>query len=197
MVEPVAVALHAINLTQVSLNDTAVVGGSGMIALFLIQLLKLTGCKQIITFDLDQDRLDLARKLGATHIFRAGKDQVAEEVKKLTHGRGADIGFEVVGVSPVFKTLLDSVRKGAQLTLIGNLSANVDFPLQQVVTRQIKIQGSCAICGEYETALELLGRGQINTDLLISAVAPLEEGAKWFERLLNHEKGLMKVILKP
>jgi L-iditol 2-dehydrogenase len=197
MVEPVAVALHAINLTEISVNDTVVVGGAGMIALFVIQLLKLAGCGQIIAFDLDQDRLDLALKLGATHAFKADEANISEEVKKLTNGRGADIGFEVVGVTPVLKTVIGSVRKGAQITLVGNVSANVELPLQQVVTRQLKLQGSCAICGEYEPALGLISRGQIEMDALTSAIAPLEEGADWFNRLYNHEKGLMKVILKP
>lgn len=197
MVEPVAVALHAVNLTQISVNDTAVVGGTGMIALFVIQLLKLAGCGQIITFDLDQDRLDLALKLGTTHAFNVDAINVPEEVKKLTHGRGADIGFEVVGITPVLKTVIDSVRKGAQVTLVGNVSPEVNFPLQQVVTRQLKIQGSCAICGEYERVLDLINRGLIEIDPLTSAIAPLDEGAEWFNRLYNREKGLMKVILKP
>lgn len=197
MVEPVAVALHAVNLTQISVNDTAVVGGTGMIALFVIQLLKLAGCGQIITFDLDQDRLDLALKLGATHAFNVDETNVVEEIKKLTHGRGADIGFEVVGITPVLKTVIESVRKGAQVTLVGNVSAEVNFPLQQVVTRQLKIQGSCAICGEYEPVLDLINRGLIEIDPLTSAIAPLDEGAMWFNRLYNREKGLMKVILKP
>lgn len=197
MVEPVAVALHAVNLTQISVNDTAVVGGTGMIALFVIQLLKLAGCGQIITFDLAQDRLDLALKLGATHAFNVDAINVPEEVKKLTHGRGADIGFEVVGITPVLKTVIDSVRKGAQVTLVGNVSPEVNFPLQQVVTRQLKIQGSCAICGEYEPVLDLINRGLIEIDPLTSAIAPLDEGAEWFNRLYNREKGLMKVILKP
>ena len=197
MVEPVAVALHAVNLTQISVNDTAVVGGTGMIALVVIQLLKLAGCGQIITFDLDQDRLDLALELGATHAFNVDETNVAEEIKKLTHGRGADIGFEVVGITPVLKTVIESVRKGAQVTLVGNVSAEVNFPLQQVVTRQLKIQGSCAICGEYEPVLDLINRGLIEIDPLTSAIAPLDEGAMWFNRLYNREKGLMKVILKP
>ena len=197
MVEPVAVALHAVNLTDISVNDTALVGGTGMIALFVIQLLKLAGCGKIITFDLEQDRLDLALKLGATHILRADLVNVADEVKKITNGRGADIGFEVVGITPVIKTVIESVRKGAQVTLVGNISAEVSLPLQMVVTRQLKLQGSCAICGEYETVLELINHGKIELDPLISAVAPLEEGAQWFNRLYNREKGLMKVILKP
>jgi L-iditol 2-dehydrogenase len=197
MVEPAAVALHAVNLTRIKVNDTAVVGGSGMIALFVIQLLKLAGCRNIFTFDLDQDRLDLALKLGASHAFKAGTVDVAEEVKRRTNGRGADIGFEVVGIAPVLKTVIESVRKGAQITLVGNVSAEVNFPLQLVVTRQLNICGSCAICGEYEPVLGLISQGSIAVDPLISAVAPLEEGADWFKRLYHHEKGLMKVILKP
>jgi L-iditol 2-dehydrogenase len=197
MVEPIAVALHAVNLTQISVNDTALVGGTGMIALFVIQLLKLAGCGQIITFDLDQDRLELALKLGATHAFKVGAANISEEVKKLTHGRGADIGFEVVGIAPVLKTVIESVRKGAQITLVGNVSAEVNFPLQQVVTRQLKLQGSCAICGEYEPVLDLINRGLIEIDPLTSAIVPLSDGTEWFNRLYNHEKGLMKVILKP
>lgn len=197
MVEPIAVALHALNLTHISLNDAVVVGGSGMIALFVIQLLKIAGCSKIIAFDLDQHRLNLAKKLGATHVFKAGTDDIAAEVKKLTHGRGADIAFEVVGISPVLKTLIESVRKGAQVTLIGNVSAEVQLPLQMVVTRQLKLQGSCAICGEYEAALGLISQGKIDVDSLISVVAPLSEGESWFNRLYNRESGLMKVILKP
>lgn len=197
MVEPVAVAMHALQLTTLSVNDTVVVGGAGMIALFVIQLLKLAGCGQVIAFDLDRDRLDLALRLGATHVFQAGKDDITAGVKKLTHGRGADAGFEVVGVTPVFKTLIESVRKGGQVTLVGNVSPEINFPLQQVVTRQLKIQGSCAICGEYEPVLDLIARRQVEIDPLISAIAPLEEGADWFNRLYNHEKGLMKVILTP
>ncbi|MEI6138501.1 MAG: galactitol-1-phosphate 5-dehydrogenase [Mariniphaga sp.] len=197
MVEPIAVALHAVNLTPISVNDTAIVGGTGMIALFVIQLLKLAGCGQIITFDLDQERLNLALKLGATHAFKVGDTYIPDEVKKLTNGRGADIGFEVVGIAPVLKTVIESVRKGAQITLVGNVSAEVNFPLQQVVTRQLKLQGSCAICGEYEPALDLISRGMIEIDPLTSAIAPLTDGAEWFNRLYNHEKGLMKVLLKP
>jgi L-iditol 2-dehydrogenase len=107
------------------------------------------------------------------------------------------MGFEVVGITPVLKTVVESVRKGAQVTLVGNVSANVELPLQQVVTRQLKLQGSCAICGEYEPVLGLISWGQVEVDPLISAIAPLEEGAEWFKRLYNREKDLMKVILKP
>ena len=71
------------------------------------------------------------------------------------------------------------------------------IPLQSVVTRQIRLQGSCASNGEYPQCIELMASGAIRVDPLISAVAPLQEGPGWFDRLYSHEPGLMKVILRP
>ena len=197
MVEPAAVALHAINLLPMKLNDTAVVVGSGMVGLFVIQLLKIAGCSKIIAIDLDPDRLELALSLGASHTFNPSKDSVAKEVKALTEGRGVDLAFEVVGITPAINTAIDCLRKGGSLGLVGNISATAEIPLQAVVTQQILLQGSCAINGEFGTVLDMMSRGLINTDAFLSAEAPLSEGPQWFDRLYNKEKGLMKVILKP
>lgn len=197
MVEPVAVALHAVKLSNISLNDSVLVGGTGIIGLFIIQVLKLSGANKIMAFDIDQSRLNLALQLGATHVFNSAIDDVIKEVKELTYQRGADIGFEVVGNSTVLKTVIEGVRKGASITLVGNISPNVELPLQTVVSRQLKLQGSCAICGEYDAALDLIDRNLIKIDPMMSAVVPLEEGPAWFNRLYNREPGLMKVILQP
>ena len=71
------------------------------------------------------------------------------------------------------------------------------YGLQKVVSRQIRLQGSAASSGEYPQAIELVSSGQIQVAPLISAVAPLEEGPRWFERLYAHEPGLMKIVLAP
>ncbi|RAJ95679.1 L-iditol 2-dehydrogenase [Larkinella arboricola] len=197
LVEPVAVALHALSLTPIQVNDTAVVVGAGMIGLFVIQALKLAGCGSIIAVDLDDDRLVLAQKLGADVAINTGRQDVTAEVLTLTHGRGADISFEVVGIEPTVQTAIDCVRKGATVTLVGNLAKSVSIPLQAVVTRQLRLQGSCAINGEYEAALDLISSGKINVEAILSAEVPLEEGASWFRRLYDKEKGLIKVVLKP
>ena len=83
------------------------------------------------------------------------------------------------------------------MTLIGNLAPKVEIPLQVVVTRQLRLLGSCASAGEYRECIVLMESGAIKVDPLISAVAPLEEGAAWFNRLYTREPGLMKVILQP
>jgi L-iditol 2-dehydrogenase len=83
------------------------------------------------------------------------------------------------------------------VTLVGNIASQVSIPLQKVVTRQIRLQGSCASAGEYPEAMELVSSGKIKVAPLISAVAPLRDGPRWFERLYSREPNLMKVILDP
>jgi len=93
-------------------------------------------------------RLDLARRLGADVGLRPDTADVKAEVQRRTHGRGADAGFEVVGIGPAVQTALAGLRKGASLTLVGNLAASIEFPLQAAVTREITLYGSCASTGD-------------------------------------------------
>jgi len=197
MVEAVSVAVHAVARTPGLRDAAAVVVGVGMIGLLVVQALKVAGCKQIIVVDLESDRLELARRRGATTSFKADEADLPAKIRALTEGRGADAAFEVVGLSPTLKTAIDCVRKGGSVTLVGNLKPQVDLPLQAIVTRQLTLIGSCASAGEYPECLELIASGQINVTEFISATPPLAEGAQWFARLYAGEKGLMKVLLKP
>ena len=197
MVEPVSIAFHALSLTPISLNDSAVVIGSGMVGIFVVQALRAAGCGTVIAVDLEQSKLDLALKLGADHGLLAGEVDVPEEVRKLTDGRGANIAVEVVGNTIAVNTAINSLRKGGALTIVGNLAPTVEFPLQEVVTRQISVAGSCSSCGEYPACLDMIARGVVNVDALVSKIAPLSEGADWFRKLYSQEENLMKVILTP
>jgi L-iditol 2-dehydrogenase len=198
MVESVAVAAHAIDLTPINLRDTALVVGTGMIGLFLVQLLKLSNAGTIIAIDIDDQKLALAKKFGADHTFNSATDShIHEAILALTHNRGADVAFEAVGVSATIKMAIENVRKAATVTLVGNISPKVEIPLQAVVTREVRLQGSCAIAGEYGIVLELIEKGLVDVDSLLSATAPLEDGASWFKRLYDKEPGLNKVILQP
>ena len=197
MIEAVSVAVHATAISSVQANDTSVVIGCGMIGLLCIQALKAAGCGKVIAIDLIDEKLEMAIELGADRILKSNNPEVINLILSETENRGADLVLEVVGIEPTVNLAIDCTRKGGTVTLVGNLSTEVKFPLQKVVTRQIKVQGSCASAGEYPLCLELIASGQIKVDPLISKVAPLEDGDEWFHRLYNKEAGLMKVILKP
>jgi len=196
MIEAVSVGVHAVDLTPVRLGDTAVVVGAGMIGILAVQALRLAGCARIISVDLDESRLALAREVGATDTLAANSD-VPAAVLERTDGRGAAVAVECVGAEPPIRTAIACVRKGGAVTLVGNVTPQISIPLQEVVTRQIRLQGSCASNGEYPAAIALMASGAIRVDPLISATAPLSDCPQWFERLYKKEPGLMKVILRP
>jgi L-iditol 2-dehydrogenase len=196
MLEAVAVAVHAVSLAQVSPNSTALVLGAGMIGLLVVQALRVVGCSRIIAADIDSTRRSLAEEAGATTVLSGGVDLVAQ-VLRLSGGSGVDVGVEAVGRNETVGAAIDSVRKGGTVILVGNISPEVVLPLQKVVTRQIRLQGSCASAGEYPRAMELLASGAIRVKPLITAIAPLDDGPQWFERLHAREPNLMKVVLTP
>jgi L-iditol 2-dehydrogenase len=197
MVEPCSVAFHAVERTTVSPKDTAVVVGAGIIGLLVVQILRAGDWRRIIVVDLEADKLKLAVKLGADIGLHPDSEEVISTVKNMTSNRGADAAFDAVGLDASLKTAMASLRKGGALTLIGNLSSSVSLPLQTTVTGEFTINGSCASRGEYPVCLEMIADGAINVDALISAAAPLAEGDRWFQRLYQKEKGLLKVILEP
>ena len=196
MLEAISVAIHAVSLAQVSGNATALVVGAGMIGILIVQALRAAGCSRIFIADLDSSRLKLAQDVGA-HVTLSAKSDVATQVETLTGGAGVDVAMEAVGQADSVKASIESVRKGGTVVLVGNISPEVVLPLQRVVTRQIRLQGSCASAGEYPRAVELLASGAIQVKNLISAIAPLTEGPLWFERLYAREPNLMKVVLTP
>lgn len=195
LAEPFSVAFHAVRRAPVHLNDTAVVVGSGTIGLALIQTLRLTGCGRIIAVDVAPERLALAARLGATETVHSGDGDAVRDIFRLSDGLGAHLAFEAVGISATVDLALRCVRKGGAVTLVGNVAPTVDLPLQLVVTRELTLYGSCGSAGEYPACLDMMARKAIDPAALVSALAPLTEGAAWFDRLYRKEPGLMKVVL--
>lgn len=201
-VEPVSIAVHAAYrayggatfLSPSKRDDSkvvapcAVVIGAGMIGLLQIQVLRAYGCSRVIAVDVAPEKLAMAAQLGATETVNS-KDCKADF--------NADHAFECVGIAATVDLAMRSVRKGGSVTLVGNVSPKIEWPLQIAVTRELTVYGSCASAGEYPECLDLMARGAVNVAPMISVVAPLAEGAKWFDRLYKKEAGLLKVILTP
>ncbi len=196
LLEAVAVAIHAVSLVPLPLRGTALVIGAGTIGLLVQQALRAAGCKRVFVTDVDASRLSLSERLGATTTLLSGPD-LSKRVADLTDGVGVDVVVEAVGATQTIALAIDSVKKGGSVVLVGNITPEVNIHLQRVVSRQIRLQGSCASAGEYPRAIELVSHGEIQVRPLISAVAPLAHGPQWFERLHAREPNLLKVVLTP
>ena len=194
-VEPVSIALHAVSRMPITGGEIAVVVGTGMIGLLVIQALRAKGVSQIIAVDIDPEKLNFAKQMGASDVV-ISNDQAISSIHDLT-GEGADLAMEVVGINDTLEIAIGSLRKGGSLGLVGNLAPQTQFPLQSVVTRELTLYGSCSSSGEYPEALQRIADGSINVTPLISQVAPLADGEEWFNRLYGGKENLLKVILKP
>jgi L-iditol 2-dehydrogenase len=197
MLEAVSVALHAVAVSELKGGETALVIGAGMIGLLTLQAARVAGYSQVFVADIDSTRLKSAADLGADKTILASGDELTKEILRLTGGRGVDVVLEAVGRNETIAAAIDCVRKGGTVALIGNITPQVNLPLQKVVSRQIRLQGSCASSGEYPQAMELMAAGKIRVGPLITAVAPLSDGPAWFDRLHSGEPNLMKVVLDP
>jgi len=197
LIEAVSVAVHAVALTPIAKGDTVLVVGAGMIGLLTMQAARAAGAGKIFIADIDPSRLEMARTLGADLTFDPREADAVKRIVTASSARGADAAIECVGATAPIQLAIDSARKGGAVTLVGNVSPTAEIGLQSVVSRQIRLQGSCASCGEYPRAMELMASGAIQVAPLLSAVAPLDEGIAWFQRLYAHEPGLLKVVLQP
>lgn len=195
--EPISIALHGVNRVPLQAGDSAVVVGAGLIGLLVVQALKAKGAGTVVAVDIEEKRLALARELGADHAILSNAEAPARIRQLVDNEDGADVALEVVGFGPTIQLAIESVRKGGSVGCVGNLKAEVPFPLQAVVTRELSIYGSCASAGEYAEAVEAVANGSIKVEPLISAVADLAEGGEWFDRLYKNEEGLLKVVLTP
>lgn len=196
MIEPLSIAVHAVRVSNIAQDQDVAVVGTGMIGLLLVQVLAAKGCRKLIAVDVDDDKLALAKRFGATHIVNSKGDAV-KEILDITQGRGLDASFEAVGIEVTGNIAIKSLRKGGTAVLVGNLSAMESLPVQAIVTRQLSVLGSCASAGEYDECIQLIAEKKVDVEAFVSASAPLDEGAEWFKRLYAKEPGLMKVILLP
>ncbi|MHB8635556.1 MAG: galactitol-1-phosphate 5-dehydrogenase [Fimbriimonadaceae bacterium] len=185
MVEPVAVAVHGVARAGVGPDDRVVVIGAGMIGLLVVQVLKARGVADVTAVDIEPSKRALAKMFGA--------DRTAESSTDME----ADVAIEAVGITATVDMALRSVRKGGRVSLIGNFSPTVEWPLQIAVTRELSAFGSCASQGDYGHSLELIATGAIQVDTMISARVGLGEASEYFARLHANEAGLLKVMVCP
>ena len=202
LLEPLTIALHAATLGAAGpATRSAVVVGAGTIGLAAVAALVARGVRRVAAIDVVPARLDRARGMGAAHVFVADRPDVgtraAAWAREMPDDDGAELVIEAVGTSAAVATAVAAAGRGGTVVLVGNVSPTIELPLQAVVTRQLRLQGSCAAAGSYPEAIRLAASGAVDLTGFVSAVAPLAEGPAWFERLRRGEPGVVKVVLCP
>jgi propanol-preferring alcohol dehydrogenase len=190
----VTTAVHAANLARLAMGDVALVYGVGAVAYGLIQLAKLAGA-EVIAVSRTPAKLEKAQALGAAHVINATEGKVAERVREITHGAGADVIYELVATQETMAACTQSIAKRGRLVFIGySEDSYTVHPIQLVIT-EASVMGSVGnTLDELVRAVDLVARGKVQT--VVDRVLPLGEFQKGIDALSRGEL-IGRVILKP
>jgi 2-desacetyl-2-hydroxyethyl bacteriochlorophyllide A dehydrogenase len=195
-VEPLAVAVHAVNLLDGVDGSTALVLGLGTIGQQVAQVLRARGAARVIGIDLSELRLDAARELGADAFDGSpGVEQVIADA--LGDGEEIDLVFECSGVPALATAAIDAVRGGGTIVVLALYDDPVTFNPTALVQKELRLQGSIAYTSkDFAEALELLKSGAARADTLITQRERLDDVADAFLVQLEKDRSL-KVLVKP
>ncbi|THF84503.1 zinc-dependent alcohol dehydrogenase [Cohnella fermenti] len=195
LTEPVACGARVAELTAAGPDDTVLVVGMGPIGVFALQAVLLSGAGRVIAVDLSHDRLSFAASLGAITVNPRTED-LALRIKELTDGRGVSAAIDAVGAAITRRQCAESVMAGGRLVFTGLHQTETSFDFNDLVRRELKIFGSFAYSkANFKVALGWISEGRIGLEDRIE-IAPLSDGAQWFERLIKAPGREIKVLLR-
>lgn len=190
MIEPLAVALHAVKRAGTVSGKRVLVTGGGPIGLLVAMTARAFGAVPVVLSDLLASRRDMARKLGADATLDPAEKHLVAQVRELT-GDGFDVVFEASGARPALRQAFDLVRPGGTIVQIGTLGAEeIPLPANQLMVREINFIGSMRYGDVFAEAIRLVTAQRINLHPLLSAVLPLAEAPQAMEQAANKDHAL-------
>jgi S-(hydroxymethyl)glutathione dehydrogenase/alcohol dehydrogenase len=177
------------NVAELRVGETVAVMACGGVGMNLIQVARAFGAARIIAVDVTEEKLELARTLGATDVINATQGDVATRVRELTGGRGVDVAFEALGSVVTVEAAIASVDDGGRVVLVGIAPAGTraSFDITHVVRRKVRILGSYGARARTDMPLviQLAAEGRINLDGLITRRFSLDDADLAYQELAS------------
>jgi len=195
LIEPFSIGYHAVNRGNIQAGENVLIIGSGSIGLFTMLSAKLKGAKVYVA-DINEERLNYAKKLGVDGVIDSGKHNLKEEVMKITDSHGMDVCIEAVGISETFLDCIENVAFGGKVILVGNGKTESTFNHTVLVKKELNVFGSRNSLKDFEPLIDLVSITRVDINSLVSDVFELKDAAEAFECLKNLNKSKMKVLVK-
>lgn len=194
LVEPAAVALHAVRQSKLKVGDKAAVFGAGPIGLLVIEALKASGASEIYAVELSEERKQKAAELGAIVIDPKEFD-VVEELHKRTNG-GVDVAYEITGVGPVLTQALNSTKVDGELMIVSIWEKEAALMPNDIVMKERRVSGIIGYRNVFPAVISLMAKGFFSADKLVTKRIKLDQVVEeGFEALLK-EKNQVKILVK-
>ncbi|WP_434579289.1 zinc-dependent alcohol dehydrogenase [Thermoanaerobacterium thermosaccharolyticum] len=196
LIEPFAVATHAVRRAEIKLGDKVMIFGAGAIGILIAALCRANGATDVAVVDLSDTRLKKALELGATVAINPLKDNLEEKIAQISGSKGMDKTFECVGLEETFVQAMTALKKNGLLTVVGIFEIpTANIPVTRFITHEIKVQGAQGYCWDFPIAINMTKT--IDLSKLITHTFSLDELQKAFETALDRRNNSIKVIVKP
>lgn len=199
MVEPACVAYHGAKRGHIEPGETVLVVGAGPIGLFCMQSCFALGAGKVFVADMDKNRLELAKKLGATGTIAVGEENLKEGLTRyLGSEKKVDVFYDCVGEKGiVFNNILEIARRGTRIVVIGVLQNAYNVPLlPDFVQHELSVSGTTMyVPQDYVEMIDLMGKKKIRTEGMVSQHITLEEIPQMLEDIVNRRVQTYKVIV--
>lgn len=196
LIEPMSVGFHAVARAQVSDIDTVMVIGCGMVGLGAVVRASLRGAR-VIAADLDPEKLEIARSLGAAYAFDTSAPDFRHRLMEVTGGEGPDVVIEAVGSPATYRLAVETVAFAGRLICIGYAKSDVSLPTALFVKKELDVRGSRnAMPSDFEAVIKYLQGASGSVGGLVSGVVAPEEAQAALERWDAAPGKVFRILVK-
>lgn len=197
LIEPLSVGIHACRRAGVTLGSVVLICGAGTIGLVSLLVAKAMGASKVVITDLSQERLSMAKDLGADHtltITKGTSPQALATTVAVLLGASPQMTIECTGVESSVQTAIYATQSGGVVVLVGLGAEMATIPLVNAAVREVDIRGVFRYCNTWPMAIAMLASGKVNVKPLVTHRFPLEQALQAFE---TTKQGIgIKVMLK-
>lgn len=196
LVEPTAVAYHGIIESGLQVGQTVLITGAGPIGLLTAQCALAAGATKIFVSDVSEERLAIAKKMGATHVLNPTKVDVVATVLAETNGDGVDVTFEAAGVQATLNTAVSATKRKGCVLILALFMAPVEISMFEALVKELTIKPTLAYANEFPQVIDMMATKRINVEQVITNRTQLEQIVPDGIRKLLDDKSEAKILVK-
>ncbi len=196
LVEPLTIALHALDKLEGVAGSNVLIFGLGPIGLLNSQVAKVMGAANVIGVDLDPNRLEIGQQVGCDFVTSHSGQDLSDYLSNVTNGHGVDIIVEATGVKALLTSAIELIRPGGQISLLGLYNGKVEIDPTTLITKDIRVYGNMASARIWDRAIRLIDSKKIDVKPIISHKFAFDEIEAAMKKAYNKEDGCIKVMLK-
>ncbi|NLU71423.1 2,3-butanediol dehydrogenase [Streptomyces sp. HNM0575] len=198
LIEPLAVAYHAVGRAECAPGARAAVFGAGPIGLLIVTVLKATGAGHISVVEPSAARRQLARDAGADLVVDPGGEDVDERIRESTGGGGVEVAFECAGADSVLAGCISAVKARGTVVNVAIRAHPATLDMLPLVLKEVQLVGTVCYAGDHQPVIDLLREGKLPVEQFITKRIDLEDlVAEGFQTLLNGTGDQVKILVRP